>query len=139
MWFLDSNVLIAGAYEDHDRFAVASDVLDAARGGEPAITSAHALAETFAILTSLPKPHRFSPDEASRYVGDLAEFLKIEGLAPNDMIALLKDLGGSGVAGGRVYDAVHARTAVKAGASVIVTWNEKHFIGLESGIEIRTP
>lgn len=139
MWFLDSNVLIAGAYEDHDRFEIASDILDAAKAGQLAMTSAHALAETYAILTSLPRPSRFSPDEASRYIGDVVVYLKISALGAKDMAQLLTGLAGSGVAGGRVYDAVHARTAVKAGADTIVTWNEKHFIGLEPDIKVKTP
>lgn len=139
MWFLDSNVLIAGAYEDHDRFDIASDILDEAKAGQPAMTSAHALAETYAILTSLPKPSRFSPDEASRYIGDVVAYLKITALGSKDMVALLTGLAGSGVAGGRVYDAVHACTAVKAGVDVIVTWNKKLFIGLEPDIKVTTP
>jgi predicted nucleic acid-binding protein len=139
MNFFDSNVLIAGAYEDHDRFKEARAVLDAVRERGGGLTSAHALAETFAILTTLPKPNRFSPDEASRYVCDAALFLKVVALEARSMLRLLAELARSSVAGGRVYDAVHARTAARAGATTIITWNERHFRGLEPRLKVAAP
>lgn len=139
MIFIDSNVLIAGANEDHDDFAASDALLTEVRNNKRALTAAHALVETYAVLTGQPKPKRFSPAQAVKYVARLAEFIPPYALETGDVLAFIDGLAGSGVAGGRVYDALHARTAAKAGARTIVTWNEKHFIGLDPSIEAMSP
>ncbi len=138
MRFFDSNVLVAGAFEDHDRFEDAQAILESARKKGDGATSAHALAETYAVLTGQSR-NRFPPDAASRYVDDVSSYLKVVALSGAEMVALLRNLGALGVAGGRVYDAIHARAAAKSGASRFVTWNRKDFAGLEPGLAIEAP
>jgi len=42
--------------------------------------------------------------------------------------------------GGRVYDAIIAYSAARAGATVLLTWNVKHFLPLAPpGLEVREP
>lgn len=139
MIFLDSNVLIAGANEEHENFAASDALIARVQREKSAVTSAHALLETYAVLTGQPKPKRFSPAQAVKYIARIAESVPPRALDGREVLALIDGLAGAGVAGGRVYDALHARTAAKAGAKTIVTWNEKHFVGLERGLEAMSP
>jgi predicted nucleic acid-binding protein len=139
MRFVDSSVFIAGANEGHERFADASAFLAGVRNKGDAMTSGHALAETYAVLTGMPRPYRFSPDDAGAYVAYLASYLEVRTLTARDMARLIADLRTSTVSGGRTYDAVHARTAALAGAKAIITLNHKDFAGLEDGLAVDAP
>jgi hypothetical protein len=54
-------------------------------------------------------------------------------------VALLKRLAEVGIGGGRVYDAVIAESAVRAGASALLTFNARHYEPAPDGVEIVVP
>lgn len=139
MIFVDSSVLIAAAHENHPFFE-ASHTFLAGLQPDKAGVSAHGLVETYSVLTRMPKFVGYSAKEAALYLARLTEKrLSVFGLSESETMTLIAGAPDRGVAGGRVYDAIHARAAVKAGAKTIVTWNEKHFIGLEDSLRIETP
>lgn len=95
-------------------------------GGETMATAVHAITEAYAVLTRLPPPHRMAPVDALA----LMEGNFLDGAVSLDMRgyrALLRQAAAQGVAGGRFYDALIAECAVKAKASVLLTFNARHF------------
>lgn len=105
------------------------------------ITAAHALAESFSVLTRLPAPYRISPADALALLED--NFMK-----PARVVALdasgyqdqLRRAAAEGIAGGRIYDALIAACAIKAGATTVLTFNASHFGNLPpAGPRVVTP
>ncbi len=136
MKFIDSSVFVAAALESSARFEASNLFLENARSG---VTSGHALIETYSTLTRLPAGFRLSPGQASAFIANWMRDINVFSLAANDVLTFIAEAPARGVMGGRIYDALHARTAKKAGATAIVTWNAKHFAGLEAGLKIETP
>ncbi len=90
--------------------------------------AAHALVETYAVLTRLPPPHRLLPRDAHALI--LANFLTgqtIITLDAEDIRGLLDRLATEGIAGGQTYDGVIAVSARRARADVLLTFNEADF------------
>ncbi len=139
MKFVDSSVLVAAAHENHPHFAASHAFLAGLPPGGAGV-AAHGAVETYSVLTRLPRSVGYSAAEAAAYIARLTDGkLRVFSLPESEVMALIAETPQRGVAGGRVYDALHARTAAKVGAKTIVTWNEKHFLGLEPGIEAMSP
>ena len=62
-------------------------------------------------------------------------------LDPEEYRAAIGDAAAEDISGGTVYDALIARCALKSKATVIYTWNLKHFrrVGPEVASRARTP
>ena len=89
---------------------------------------AHALTEAYSVLTRFPAPHRIASAEAWRLLKTgFSDIGRVVSLTAPQHVALLKRLAESGVGGGRVDDAIIAETAVRAGASALLTFNPRHF------------
>ena len=79
---------------------------------------AHALAESFSVLTRLPAPLAIRPEQARRLLAHSF---------PDDPITLsaagyretIRRLAEADIGGGRTYDAVVAATAVEAGTCLV--------------------
>lgn len=100
-----------------------------------AITSAHALAETYATLSGDPRL-RISPSDASQLVEDLANALTVHPFELTDYRALISAAPLKGVRGGAIYDALHAQTARLAGCQEIHTLNVSHFRHVAADLKI---
>jgi predicted nucleic acid-binding protein len=130
--FLDTSVLVAAVvkqHADHERaFAVLDRVLNRQDEG---IISAHSLAEMYAVLTKLPPPYRHTPEQALLSIEEnvLKDF-KTVGMVASEYAALLREAAGTGIQGGTIYDALLLKSATKAGADAIYTFNLKHFRGI---------
>lgn len=102
----DTSAAVAVALADHVHHAAARARLD----GEVAGLAGHAAFEAYSVLTRLPAPNRLTPRAARtlldrRFAGD--RFLD-----PDAHAALLPTLAELGIAGGAVYDALVAATAL---------------------------
>ncbi len=131
---------VCGWHEWHDRSA--REIQERLDAGQTLIIGAPALAETFAVLTRLPPPHRVSPHVAAQLID--ANFMRanldIVSLGVDHFVDLIRTAPQRGIAGGRVYDAVILSCAMAAGASALLTFNERHFRSLaHSDIEIVVP
>jgi predicted nucleic acid-binding protein len=93
------------------------------------------------VLTRLPPAHRLSP-------ADALTVLETNFLAGTTVVALdastysllLHDAPGHGVSGGQTYDWVIASCAVKAKATILLTFNAKDFRALAiEGLDILVP
>ena len=92
------------------------------------VVAAPALIEAYSVLTRLPAPHRISPDDAlSLLEENFMGVRKISALVAPAYRALLRGAPANALAGGRVYDAVIAACARKAGVKTLLTFNETHF------------
>ena len=72
--------------------------------GREVALSGHALAETYSVLTRLPGDLRLAPADAARLLGE--RFAEPLLLGPDVAGRLADVLGGLGIAGGAVYDAL---------------------------------
>jgi predicted nucleic acid-binding protein len=138
---VDANCLIAAVSVWDKLHAVASAELEVrlARGEQMSI-SVQALTETYAVLTRLPASYRLSPAAA----WELLEFYLLDqanvfALEPVAHVALLRDLAKQGLGGGRTYDAIIGECARQAGASVLLTFNRRHFDPPPEGVAIVEP
>lgn len=97
---VDTSVAVAAFGEWHRLNEPACDVLDAG-----AALPAHALLETYSVLTGFPPPHRASPALVDAWLDD--RFPTI--LAPpaaEEQRTLVRRLAAAGRGGGAVYDAL---------------------------------
>lgn len=110
---VDSSVAIAAFGEWHELNSESRSVLD-----EGAAIPAHALLETYSVLTRFPPPYRAAPGLVDEWLKD--RFSKI--LEPPSAAAhraLISALAGAERAGGAVYDALVAITAKRGDATLV--------------------
>jgi predicted nucleic acid-binding protein len=129
----DTNVLIAAMITNHTDHMVCRTWLVSVIGGQnEGFFSLHSLAETFAILTRAPlaagKP--FDVDDAFALVQFNLSLLRGVALEESDYWLVIDRMKHLKLPGGAIYDAIHAQAALKLGADVLLTLNEKHFIRL---------
>ena len=126
-------------HEHHDR--ALEEIERRLNRSEKMIVAAPVLIEAYAVLTRLPPPHRLSPVDALALLE--ANFLsaaRIVALDGKSYRTLLRRAPDDGIAGGRTYDAVIAACVFKAKATVLITFNESHFLSfVERGLEIVVP
>lgn len=109
----DTSVLVAAFASWHPGHHAARRAL-----GEDVAIPAHALVETYSVLTRLPAPHRVAPDLAA---GWLRRRVRESVLHPDPatMAGLPSLAASNGVSGGAVYDALVGLTAANAGAELL--------------------
>ncbi len=109
----DTSVLVAGFATWHEAHQSATRALN--RGVH---LVAHAVVETYSVLTRLPPPHRVAPAVVHAYLADVtsADFLTLDARPHRELISFL---AAHNVAGGATYDALVATTAKAAGATLL--------------------
>ena len=138
---LDTSCMVAAVCSWHERHEAASAAIEARLDrGERMSVAAHALTETYAVLTRLPPPHRLSPDDAWALVeANFASPSTVVALTGREYLGLLGGLAGRDVGGGRSYDEVIAACAVKARAATLLTLNARHFGALPPTVTVVEP
>lgn len=97
---VDTSVAVALVVADHEHHADVTRAVGRRRAG----LAGHAAFETFSVLTRLPPPSRRTPQTVGRLLA--ASFPATRFLGARDTESLLGRLGGLGIAGGAVYDAL---------------------------------
>jgi predicted nucleic acid-binding protein len=128
---VDSSVAIAAFGEWHELNGAACSVLD-----EGAAIPAHALLETYSVLTGFPPPHRAAAALVDTWLDD--RFLVIlPPPAADKQRDLVRTMAREARLGGAIYDALVALTAKLEGA-VLVTADERAMRTYELiGVEVR--
>lgn len=128
---VDSSVAIAGFGDWHELNEQACSILD-----EGVAIPAHAMLETYSVLTGFPPPHRAAPRLVDSWLDDrFPVILPPPGV--EEQRDLVRRLAEAGRMGGAVYDALVALTAKIAGA-VLVTADTRAVAVYELvGVEIR--
>lgn len=98
--------------------------------GEKAVIPVHALLECYSVFTRLPPPLRTPPESAAEVLTKYFAGADLIGLPADAGWPLILSASSLRIAGGRVYDAAIAMAAVEAGATAVITWNTKRFLGL---------
>lgn len=92
------------------------------------------------MLTRLPAPNRLEPANAWQLLeAGFVAGIDVVSLTSTEHIALLSTLARQSIAGGRAYDAIIAESARKGGASVLLTFNVRHFDPAPAGLSIVEP
>jgi predicted nucleic acid-binding protein len=139
-WFFDTSVLIpvfTEGHVHHERSLAAFVAADR----ETACCAAHSLAELYSVLTRLPGKHRVSGEQVLLFMEAIEEHLTVVALNSREYSSVIREAATSGIVGGMLYDSLLARSAQKAGAEVIYTWNVEHFrrFGSEVASRVKTP
>lgn len=128
---VDTSVAIAAFGDWHRLNEPARAVLD-----EGMALPAHALLETYSVLTGFPPPHRAAPDLVDAWLDDRFPAI-LAAPPPQEQRALVRRLASTGRVGDAVYDALVALTARLAGA-VLVTADARAAATYELvGVELR--
>ena len=106
---------------------------------EQLVLAAHSLVETYSVLTRLPPPSRLRASDAIALIEANWRDAPVVHLTGDETWGVLRDAERRGVTGGRIYDMLIARAALKAGASTILTWNLRDFEVFDGVIGIRAP
>ena len=106
-FLVDTSVAVALSTLDHEGRASALTVVSGRRIG----LAGHAAFETYSVLTRLPGSARRTPAAVARIIS--ANFPHTRFLGAAAAAELLGSMTGKGVAGGAVYDAMVAATAVE--------------------------
>ena len=131
--FLDTSVLVATFYADHEHHRPSIDLF-LRFGKKDTCCGAHSLAEVYATVTGMPGKRRVSGDEALLFLGDIRERLTLVALDAQEYFQVAEASAASGLAGGAVYDAILGHCAFKAKAESIYTWTTKDFLRLSPAI-----
>ncbi len=138
--FLDTSVLVACFYGDHQHHAPSLDLLSQVRKAT-ASTAAHCFAEVYSVVTGMPGRNRASPDEALLFLQDVRERLTTVALDEGEYFDAIERAARNGISGGTCYDAIIVGCALKAKAQTIYTWNTRHFtlFGAEVAARLKQP
>lgn len=137
--FFDTSCLIAVFHKAHQAHEpLWAWYQHAGSEGSEAWTSSHALAEVFAVMTALPVRPRPTP----RVVADLirehtAQRLQVLSVGTRDVRWAIGRLAERSLSGGRIYDALHARAALRCRADKVLTLNRRHFSGIDADLDDR--
>lgn len=110
----DSSVLVAALAPWHDRHGAAR-----AEVATTDVLITHALAETFAVLTGLPMPHRTPVASAAAALAELADERDLVEMTSPTYLDLISRADEYGLVGGAFYDALIAATARTQGATLV--------------------
>ena len=127
----DTSVLVAGlhrAHPHHGRAVVWTDAVAERR--MTGITTWHALAELWSVLTRLPSSARPSPGQALQLVRRVRGVFDVCPLEPAVYEEALQRCTDRGFSSGVVFDALHLVAAEHAGADALVTFNRADFFRL---------
>jgi predicted nucleic acid-binding protein len=138
---LDTSCMVAAVCSWHERHQAAIAAIEERLGrGERLAVAAHALVETYAVLTRLPAPHRLAPADAWALVkANFVDHATIVTLNGHGHVVLLGRLAAMGIGGGRSYDAVIAACAGQAKAEAILTLDRRHFDPPPKGVAVIDP
>jgi predicted nucleic acid-binding protein len=137
----DSSCLIAAVCAWHEHHDAAVDAVESRRSaGGVLVLAGHALAESYAVLTRLPPPHRLAPADAGALIQEsFVRSTRLVALPGSAYATLVRRLAREGISGGRVYDAIIAESARRARATTLLTFNPRHFDPPPGGVTIVVP
>jgi predicted nucleic acid-binding protein len=134
---LDSSVIVAALLSWHERHNAAAKAVERALAGKGGIVvPSHALFESFAVMTRLPAPHRLAASDAFALLRDNFASAHIATLGARGVWPILQKLAQLGLAGGITYDAIILEAATAAGATELLTLNERDYDRLDPQLRI---
>lgn len=137
----DSSCLVAAVCTWHEHHEAAVTAVESRRrAGQILVVAGHALAETYAVLTRMPPPHRLDPADAGALVQEsFVRGTRLVALPGSTYAALVRGLARDGLGGGRTYDAIVAGSTRRGGATTLLTFHPRHFDPAPPGLTIVVP
>jgi len=125
----DTSLIVSGIVESHPLHVKCLPWLQRAKTGEvECIVVSHSLAETYAVLTTLPVKPRISPLVAQRLIeANLQAMARIVPLTIADYWNTIQRMTEMGLSGGTVYDALIATVARRLSVDKLLTLNADDF------------
>jgi len=134
---LDSSVIVAALLAWHEKHLPAARALEHALGSKNGVViPSHALIESYAVMTRLPAPHRLAPADALQLLRDNFATMRLATFNSRSVWPVLQRLAAKDLAGGITYDAVILEAASEAGATELLTLNERDSMRLETPLRI---
>lgn len=134
--FLDTSVLVATFYGDHEHHAPSLDIF-LRFGKKNTCCGTHSLAEVYATLTAMPGKRRVGGDAALLFIRDISDHLSLISLDDRDYFQTIEEASTALLASGAIYDALLGYCALKAKAEALYTWNTQDFLRLAPPIAAR--
>jgi predicted nucleic acid-binding protein len=137
--FFDSSVLVPVFYADHEHHIPSKKLF--LNAGKEDFCARRSLCEVYATLSGLPLRPRITGPQAMEMVRKINERLTLISLDDSEYFYALEVASSQAVVGNTAYDALIASCAIKAGATILLTWNTRHFSRLGDDISriIKTP
>lgn len=125
----DTSIIVSGIVESHPMHTKCLPWLQRAKAGEvECIVVSHTLAETYAVLTTLPVKPRISPLVAQRLIdNNLQEIARMVPLTIADYWNTIQRMTAMGLSGGTICDALIATVARRLSADKLLTLNTDDF------------
>ena len=125
----DTSLIIAALVESHPMHVRAFPWLKKAKAKDfELVVASHTIAETYAVLSTLPIKPRISPSVAWRLINEnIVSVSKIVSLTPAEYSFTIKQISELGLAGGITYDALIAKVAQKSKVERMLTLNLERF------------
>ncbi len=136
--YFDTSVLVSALVSGHSHHAAAYAALEQVPSARhDACISSHGFAEVYSVLTRTPFVPPVYPLEAWQLLEEsILPHFNLIGLTPGEYSELVHQCAREGWTGGRVYDAIHLRSAQKARCDRIYTFNVRDFRALApAGLE----
>ena len=127
--FFDTSVLVGAFYGDHPRHAACLRLLEDA-SKKTHFCAAHAVAELYSVMTRLPVRPRITPEQGLLFVENVRGYFSVITLSAAEQFEAAAETARRGVGGGKVYDLLTLRCALKAGAERVYALNLPHFTRL---------
>jgi predicted nucleic acid-binding protein len=124
--FCDSSVFVAASLENHPHHEQAFALLLSLREQQNrGFTSAHALIETFSVLSRMPTNPKLKPEDVLQILeANVIPYFTLVVVSSDDYLALLRDFATKEFSGGAIYDFLHLAVARKLALDSIHTFNE---------------
>ena len=135
--FCDTTVFVAASLQAHPHYSTAKATLERiCLGTDAGFTSGHCLAETFSVLSRIPtSPKLTARDVLAILETNIIAHFNLLVLESADYPQVVRDLGGKGLGGGRIYDFLHLTAARKHTLDRIYTFNDAEWKKLAPDLE----
>ncbi len=131
MNYLDSSVIVPALLARHPNHKECFPLVNA-----QAVTSCHALAETFSTLNGQYKVANFKITEL---IEGFVAVVKLEAGQPADYLVVIKEARERAIQGGLIYDAIHAAIARRLAVEKLFTYNLSDFRHVAPDLTVETP
>ena len=139
-YLCDTSCLVAAVCTWHEHHGRTHREIERRVGSnEELVLAAHSLVETYAVLTRLPAPYRLRAEDALSLIESNWKGTPTIHLTGDETWRALFGARRIGIIGGQTYDALIASTALKAGASTLLTWNVRNFAAFSDRIAVLAP
>ncbi len=136
--FFDTNVLVAACVATHPHHQPSRTKLAEAQQGKiQGVISSQIIAETYAVLTTLPLTPAILPATAGQLIDEnLREFRRIH-ISSHDYDQALQRTIDRNLRGNLIFDSLILQACLREKISTLLTWNERDFLRLSGAAEIK--